>query len=94
MSYTSHWDPTCDPNGPWNQNEGPCDVCGLSVDDCICPVCPECGAQGDLNCYGQHGLAISDEQRASKERADREAREADVARCEWEMEMEVRIKYD
>lgn len=31
--------------------EGPCDVCGEFVDSCICPECPECGAQGDPHCY-------------------------------------------
>lgn len=28
-----------------------CEVCAHSVDDCICPECPECGQVGDPNCY-------------------------------------------
>jgi hypothetical protein len=40
-----------DPNAPWNQGDGPCDVCGEPVDACICPECPVCGAQGDPACY-------------------------------------------
>jgi hypothetical protein len=39
--------------------EGPCGVCGQSVDDCICPECPVCDAQGDPFCYDHHGLVRS-----------------------------------
>ncbi|MDD3029845.1 MAG: hypothetical protein PHS57_06170 [Alphaproteobacteria bacterium] len=77
-----------DPGAPWNQKEGPCDVCGLSVDDCICPECPECGEQGDPICYEQHGLVLSDEQRESKKRADDERRESDKRMTEYEDQME------
>jgi hypothetical protein len=77
-----------DPRAPWNQKEGPCEVCGLDIDHCICPECPECGEVGDPSCYGRHGLVLSDEQRASKERADREAREADERLYQWEREQE------
>jgi hypothetical protein len=45
-----------DPYAPYNQEEGPCDVCGNFVDDCICPECPECGSHGDEWCYERHGL--------------------------------------
>ena len=53
--------------------EGPCNVCGKGVDDCICPECLGCGAVGDPYCYGQHGLVRSQEQIDS--RAEAEARE-------------------
>ena len=36
-------------------SDGPCDVCGRSVDDCICPECPECGGVGDPRCYEGSG---------------------------------------
>lgn len=52
-----------DPNAPYNQQEGPCEVCGKGCDDCICPECDLCGSQGDPDCYdpyqfrpGFHGL--------------------------------------
>jgi hypothetical protein len=31
--------------------EAPCDVCGKSVDDCICPECETCQSVGDPRCY-------------------------------------------
>jgi hypothetical protein len=34
----------------------PCEVCGYFPDDCVCPVCPECGKQGNPNCYGLRGI--------------------------------------
>lgn len=45
-------------SGPPDQDEGPCEVCGLSVDDCICPVCPACQGQGDPACYQETDLGI------------------------------------
>jgi hypothetical protein len=36
--------------------EGPCEICGKSVDDCTCPECPVCGSVGDPVCYEKHGL--------------------------------------
>jgi len=47
---------------PWDE-EGPCEVCGNVVDNCICPECPECGSYGDPNCYPSHGLHRSFEQK-------------------------------
>jgi hypothetical protein len=41
-----------DPNAPYNQtDDGPCDVCGQSLDTCICPECPICQSVGDVRCY-------------------------------------------
>lgn len=77
-----------DTNAPWNQDEGLCEVCGKPIDDCICPECPECGAQGDPVCYEKHGLVITEEQKTSKEHAERQAKEDDEQRCAWEMRME------
>lgn len=47
-----------DPNAPYNQQEGPCGVCGQDIyGDCICPECPVCGATGDPLCYD--GIELS-----------------------------------
>ena len=49
---------------PWD-DERPCEVCGKDVERCICPECPECGCQGDPQCYDTergHGLVKSPEQ--------------------------------
>lgn len=32
-------------------DEGPCEVCCLSVDLCICPECPHCKQVGNPKCY-------------------------------------------
>jgi hypothetical protein len=31
-----------------------CEVCGKDPNDCTCEICPVCGVQGDINCYGTH----------------------------------------
>jgi hypothetical protein len=49
-------------NGPPNDDEGPCMVCGKELEDCICPECPVCGYQGDETCYFEHGMVRSQEQ--------------------------------
>ena len=36
-------------NTPYEE-EGPCELCGLDVDECTCPPCPKCGAVGDPAC--------------------------------------------
>lgn len=61
-----------DPSAPYNQQEGPCEVCGKGVDDCICPECDLCGCYGDPDCYdpylfrpGYHGLFRTKEQEDS-----------------------------
>ena|SRR5262245_53047365 len=67
-----------DPNAPWNQVDGPCEVCMRPTDDCICPECPVCQGQGDPACYPElgslthppHGtLQLSKAQQASRSRA-------------------------
>lgn len=45
-----------DPNAPWNQEEGPCEICGEDIDNCICPECPICSEYGNPDCYRNHGL--------------------------------------
>ncbi len=78
-----------DPNAPWNQaDEGPCDVCGKPLDDCICPECPHCQANGDPQCYVPGtcgGLILSAAQAESLaaenqfwERADEATKDADA----------------
>lgn len=44
-----------EPRNPFETDEGPCEICGKSVDDCICPECPTCGSQGDPKCYRERG---------------------------------------
>lgn len=57
--------------------ERPCDVCGYDADDCVCPECPECGTQGDPNCYidrmgllhqplVHHGMTLSTKQKIGR----------------------------
>lgn len=51
-----------------NLDDLSCDVCGKFPDDCICPECHYCGAQGDPRCYienSQCGLIRTPEQGAS-----------------------------
>lgn len=36
---------------PGEEPDPPCEVCGNDVDSCICPVCPQCGEQGNPQCY-------------------------------------------
>ena len=44
---------------PPDPGDYPCDVCGQWPDDCICPECPVCAAQGDEFCYREHALVRS-----------------------------------
>jgi hypothetical protein len=73
MSIFGWWYPpgaAGDPNAPYNQEDGPCEVCGQAIDDCICPECPCCGATGDLICYTSHGLVRSFAQVALRAQAE------------------------
>lgn len=36
---------------PGEEPDLPCEVCGLSPDNCICPECPACGEIGRALCY-------------------------------------------
>lgn len=71
---------------PYDESAGPCDVCGQDVDSdqCRCPECPECGAVGRLECYGEtdgHGLVRSQAQidgRARLEASLAVQREAEI----------------
>lgn len=82
FGYGSNYPPGAagDPNAPWNQVEGPCDVCGKNVDDCICPECPVCGEIGRVNCYEDfsetnHGLKMNQEQKVSLDDFNRQEEE-------------------
>jgi hypothetical protein len=48
--------------------DAPCECCGLMVDGCICPECPQCSAAGDPRCYRQHGLQYTREQLDGQDR--------------------------
>ena len=69
-------------SGPPDEYEGPCEVCGNAVDDCICPECPTCGEQGNPDCYYvgdepcQHGLILNEQQIAGRTDAEKREREA------------------
>lgn len=63
-------------SGPPDEYEGPCEVCGQHVDDCICPECEVCATYGDPDCYIKHGLRRTEEQKFLKEISDRAQREA------------------
>jgi hypothetical protein len=43
-----------------------CPICSGGEDDCVCPECPECGERGNPACYREHGMMVSDFQRAHK----------------------------
>lgn len=45
----------------------PCEVCGESPDNCICTECQECGSYGDPECYIEHGLRRTEEQKFNLE---------------------------
>ena len=61
-------------SGPPDDYEGPCEVCGNTVDRCTCPECPVCGCCGDPSCYvdgskdAGHWLVMSPEQREGRQR--------------------------
>lgn len=48
-----------EPRNPFEADEGPCCICRKSVDDCICPECPDCGTQGDKKCYLEHRVKLT-----------------------------------
>jgi hypothetical protein len=67
-------------SGPPYDYEGPCEVCGKSVDDCTCPECPVCSDIGNPDCYEKHGLIRTQEQIeafAEFERIEKEYLEAE-----------------
>lgn len=47
-----------------------CAVCGLDVDNCICPECPVCGVIGCPMCYEDHGMFRSNAQIESLEKVN------------------------
>lgn len=51
MSGLSNLPPGCG-TLPGEEPEGPCAVCALPADQCVCPACPACGTSGDPACYG------------------------------------------
>jgi hypothetical protein len=53
-----------------SSGEGPCAVCGQSVDECICPECSVCQSIGDPACYENHALLRTPEQIAMRAEAD------------------------
>jgi len=64
-------------------DEGPCEVCGLDPFRCICPECPECSVHGDPNCYKEHGLVLTEEQRQSRQKYEANMEAEARAEAEW-----------
>lgn len=62
-------------NGPPDDYDLPCAICGEFPDNCICPECQECGGVGDPSCYLNHGLRRTEEQKFSLECFERQWRE-------------------
>lgn len=56
--------------GMIDPGDSPYEVCGVMPDDCICPECPTCGAQGDLKCYEEHGLTRNEDQLRGRRKLD------------------------
>jgi len=48
---------------------GPCETCGLPIDDCICPECPVCGESGNTFCYDNKHLRYTRQQRLGQAKA-------------------------
>jgi len=38
-----------------------CEVCGRDPAQCICPICPVCGQQGNPNCFTTPGRCQEDD---------------------------------
>jgi hypothetical protein len=68
---------------PVEEPDGPCDVCGKEIDDCICPECPECGDIGNPACYIEHGMVKTQEQIASLAEAEARWEAANKADAEY-----------
>lgn len=51
-------------SGPPDDDEGPCECCGMAVDVCVCPECTVCHVHGDYRCYafGAHEMVYTDDQ--------------------------------
>jgi hypothetical protein len=51
---------------PGDEPDPPCNVCGYDVADCICPICPRCGEQGNPDRYKEVDLGICGELHGKK----------------------------
>lgn len=64
--------------------EPPCEICGQQIDNCICPECSVCGEYGFSQCYVEHGMRRTEEQKFLLECAERQWREeAEVEALYW-----------
>ena len=62
----------------------PCEVCGKFVEDCICPECPVCNTVGDENCYKEHGLELTWDQKIAKQEW-----EVEQSKLRWQEDMQL-----
>lgn len=76
---------------PGDEPEGPCEVCGQDIDNCICPVCPMCGVYGDPHCYQEVDLGICGGLFGKLTVAQMKGREEMLRRQAEEIEAENRI---
>jgi hypothetical protein len=70
---------------PWDE-PWICEICGGDEDTCICPECPICGEYGDPNCYFEHGMRRTEEQKFSLECSERELDDYVFQRSKYEHE--------
>lgn len=67
-------------SGPPDYDDEPCEVCGEHVDNCVlCPCCPVCGDYGNKDCYLDHGMRRTEEQKFSLECNERQWEEDNAA---------------
>jgi hypothetical protein len=75
---------------PWD-HEGPCEVCGKSIDICICPECPVCSEHGNPKCYLPgpigHGQVRTFAQRDGLAELERAMEAEAKAEAKWAEEM-------
>ncbi|MDA8139796.1 MAG: hypothetical protein M0036_14190 [Desulfobacteraceae bacterium] len=70
---------------PDDDGVAPCEICGEPIDNCICPVCPVCGAFGDPDCYLVHGMRRTEEQKLGRAITDRDNKaEIDAQNKFWD----------
>lgn len=73
---------------PGEEDEGPCECCGQSIDDCICPSCPVCSNVGNPKCYTDHGIEKEPKQIRSLAEAEARWAEENCLQAEAEAKME------
>lgn len=76
---------------PYDEDQQ-CEICGWEAGSCICPECPECGEQGNPTCYKEHGLVVSEEQIASRLKAEAMTEENNRLGAELDLDSKEKIE--